>query len=240
MVSFSWEGNALGAKARCYLSHDSSGQADEIVVNLNGHDPNMKYTGSCLIFLFLFFCSFSCFFCFLIFCTTLETRCLICKLYYDRWLINYILWSFNIESIDVQLFIDYEFFLLIFKLHCVDISISGFPPTSHLCGSGRHFMQSSNLLCTRWWKMLRKKLPMQSVSRVSLRWHSQSAPGQWHQPSLLIFQLILSLSHLIFHFLFGICPRTCVKKKLPFIEASTLTTWTGWWHVIPSSRLIVP
>ena len=83
MVSFSWEGNALGAKARCYLSHDSSGQADEIVVNLNGHDPNMKYTGSCLIFLFLFFCSFSCFFCFLIFCTTLETRCLICKLYYD-------------------------------------------------------------------------------------------------------------------------------------------------------------
>ena len=30
MVSFSWEGNALGAKARCYLSHDSSGQAPPV------------------------------------------------------------------------------------------------------------------------------------------------------------------------------------------------------------------
>ena len=45
MVSFSWEGNALGAKARCYLSHDSSGQADEIVVNLNGHAPATYQAG---------------------------------------------------------------------------------------------------------------------------------------------------------------------------------------------------
>ena len=43
--------------------------------------------------------------------------------------------SFNIDSVDVQLFIDFELFLLVFKLHSVDISISGLPPTSHICGS---------------------------------------------------------------------------------------------------------
>ena len=45
MVCFNSEGSALGAKARCYLSHDSSGTADGVVIALNGCDPKMKYTG---------------------------------------------------------------------------------------------------------------------------------------------------------------------------------------------------
>ena len=45
MVCFKSEGSALGAKAICYLSHDSSGTADGVVIALNGCDPRMKYTG---------------------------------------------------------------------------------------------------------------------------------------------------------------------------------------------------
>ena len=45
MVCFNLEGSALGAKAICYLSHDSSGTADGVVFALNGCDPTMKYTG---------------------------------------------------------------------------------------------------------------------------------------------------------------------------------------------------
>ena len=45
MVCFSWEGIALGAKARCYLSHGSSERADGVVISLFGHDPKLKYTG---------------------------------------------------------------------------------------------------------------------------------------------------------------------------------------------------
>ena len=45
MVCFNSEGSALGAKAICYLSHDSSGTADGVVFALNGCVPTMKYTG---------------------------------------------------------------------------------------------------------------------------------------------------------------------------------------------------
>ena len=45
MVCFNSEGSALGAKAICFLSHDSSGAADGVVFALNGCDPTMKYKG---------------------------------------------------------------------------------------------------------------------------------------------------------------------------------------------------
>ena len=45
LVGFNSEGEALGAKAICYLSHaKSSDTADAVVVALNGADPK-KYTG---------------------------------------------------------------------------------------------------------------------------------------------------------------------------------------------------
>ena len=46
-MGFNSEGEALGAKAICYLSHaKSSDTADVVVVALNGVVPEMKYTGT--------------------------------------------------------------------------------------------------------------------------------------------------------------------------------------------------
>ena len=46
LVGFNSEGEALGAKAICYLSHaKSSDTADVVVVALNGALPEMKYRG---------------------------------------------------------------------------------------------------------------------------------------------------------------------------------------------------
>ena len=36
----------LGAKAICYLSHDTTGAANGVTISLTGADPRMKYTGS--------------------------------------------------------------------------------------------------------------------------------------------------------------------------------------------------
>ena len=36
----------LGAKAMCYLSHDTTGAANGVTISLTGADPRMKYTGS--------------------------------------------------------------------------------------------------------------------------------------------------------------------------------------------------
>ena len=46
LVAFNRQGLDLGAKAICYLSHDTTGAADGVTISLTGADPRMKYTGS--------------------------------------------------------------------------------------------------------------------------------------------------------------------------------------------------
>ena len=41
------------------------------------------------------------------------------KLHFEPWFSNYILWSFNIDSVDVQSFIDFEFFFCWFSNYIV-------------------------------------------------------------------------------------------------------------------------
>ena len=46
LVAFNRQCLDLGAKAICYLSHDTTGAADGVTISLTGADPRMKYTGS--------------------------------------------------------------------------------------------------------------------------------------------------------------------------------------------------
>ncbi len=46
LVAFNRECRDLGAPAICYLSHDTMGVADGVIISLTGVDPQMKYTGS--------------------------------------------------------------------------------------------------------------------------------------------------------------------------------------------------
>ena len=69
--------------------------------------------------------------------------------------------------VDVQLFIDFEFFLLIFKLHCVDIAISGFPPTSH-----RYSPSNVAIRLSKW--LISRRRFLQSSGSFTFPWELQA------------------------------------------------------------------